>query len=251
MIDYVNFLSQLGDDEKQVLLDLGVRKHFMKDETICALGRESEEIFLLIAGRVKLYEVTADGKEVILWYCAAGELFGLPDVIVANQLNNRLVNAMACGYAEVLCVNYRDFLQYINRFPSVALPLIQLLSFRLREVVEVLTDITCSDVTSRVVKLLLRLSGRHGKQVDEGIFLELPVTHQEMADMIGASRQTVTTVLGDLKRRGLIQVEQRTLFIRNSEWLCQFLSQASGSKQTPIGERQVGQLADESLDIGV
>ena len=248
-IDYANFLSRLGQREKKQLIELGTSKHYMKDEIICSLGRANEDIYLLISGRVKLYELTAEGKEVILWFCIPGELFGVSDVLIVNQFNGRQINAQSCGYAELLCIKHQDFLQYVNANPSVALPLIQLLSFRLREVAEVLSDITCSDVTSRVVKLLIRLSRRYGKQVEGGIFLELPMTHQEMADMIGASRQTVTTVLGDLKRQGLIQIEQRTLFMRDGEWLQKFLVQMKKLKKPD--DKPAKRMLDEPLDISM
>jgi len=247
-IDYANFLSRLGQYEKKQLLEMGISRHYMKDEIICSLGRANEDIYLLITGRVKLYEITPEGKEMILWFCVPGELFGVPDVVTANQISGRQINVQSCGYAELCCINYQDFLQFVKTNPNVALPLIQLLSFRLREVAEVLSDITCSDVTSRVIKLLLRLGGRYGKQVKDGIFLELPITHQEMADMIGASRQTVTSVLGDLKRQGVIQMEQRMIFMRDGEWLQKFLAQVKQSKQS--NKKSTNDVIDEPLDIG-
>jgi CRP/FNR family transcriptional regulator len=69
------------------------------------------------------------------------------------------------------------------------------------------------------MKLLLKLGKHYGKIVDYGVCLDIPLTHQEMADMIGTSRQTVTTVLGDLKRRGMIRIDQRAVIIRNGDWL--------------------------------
>ena len=248
-VDYANFFSRLGQREKQQLLELGASKHYMKDEVICSLGRANEDIYLLVSGRVKLFELSAEGKEVILWFCIPGELFGVSDVLIANQFSVRQINAQCCGYAELLCIKHEDFLQYVKTNPAVALPLLQMLSFRLREVAEVLSDITCSDVTSRVVKLLMRLSGRYGKQVEGGVFLELPMTHQEMADMIGASRQTVTTVLGDLKRQGLIQMEQRMLFMRDGDKLQKFLTQVRRLKQS--NNKLLKNVREESLDVSL
>ena len=249
MVEYTNFLSRLHKINKQQLLELGIRKHFIKDEIICSIGRENENIYLLITGRIKLYELNTNGKEVILWFCTPGELFGIPDALLASHFSGRHVRAQACGYVEVLCIKYPDFLQYLTENPAIALPLIQLLSFRLREVVEVLSDVTCSDVTSRVIKLLMRLSGQYGKQVERGVFLELPITHQEMADMIGASRQTVTTVLGDLKRQGLVQIEQRTIFMRNGDWLYNYMDNLNLKNHNR--QRLDSPALDESMEFGV
>jgi len=233
--DYTDFLARLGKVEKEQLLNLGTRKHYLKDETICSLGRTNDEIFILITGRVKIFELTTDGKEVILWFCTAGELFGISDALTANEIGTRRINARSCGYTELLSVNYQDFLQFVSEYPRVSLPLLQLLSFRLREISEVLSDVTSVDVASRVMKLLRRLGDRYGRRVDNGIFLELPVTHQEMADMIGASRQTVTTVLGDLKRRGLIQMEHRTIFIREDSRIKSLADKNEASNRKTAG----------------
>ena len=244
--DYTDFLSRLGKEEKQLLLDLGTRKHYLKDETICSLGSSNNEVYILVAGRVKIFELTAEGKEVILWFCTAGELFGVADALTANEIGARRINARSCGYTELLSVNYHDFLQFVKDNPRVSLPLLQLLSFRLREISEVLSDVTSVDVASRVIKLLHRLGEKYGRRVDSGIFLELPVTHQEMADMIGASRQTVTTVLGDLRRRGLIQMEHRTLFIRNGSWIDNLVEKTKRSnKKFPTSQLK------KPADLGV
>ena len=244
--EYTDFVSRLGSDEREQLFKLGSRKHFLKDETICSLGRTNDEIYILVTGRVKIFELTAEGKEVILWFCTAGELFGIADALTANEIGTRRINAQSCGYTELLAVNYQGFLQFVKSNPMVSLPLLQLLSFRLREVSEVLSDITSVDVASRVIKLLNRLGERYGRRVENGVFLELPVTHQEMADMIGASRQTVTTVLGDLKRRGLIQMQQRTLFICDGSWVENLVPQAK-----KLDKKDVISALNKSADVGI
>lgn len=244
--EYTDFIARLGKEERQELVKLGNRKHFLKDETICSLGTKNNEVFILVAGRVKIFELTADGKEVILWFCTGGELFGIADALTANEIGKRRINARSCGYTEVLSVNYSDFLRFLKEYPKVSLPLLQLLSYRLREISEVLTDVSSADVASRVIKLLHRLGERHGRKVENGIFLELPVTHQEMADMIGASRQTVTTVLGDLRRRGLIKMEHRTVFIRDSNWNKKITGKAR-EEQPEISSSSLLTPADVSL----
>lgn len=244
--EYTDFIARLSKEERQELVNLGTRKHYLKEETICSLGRTNDEIYILVTGRVKIFELTAEGKEVILWFCTAGELFGIADALTANEIGTRRINARSCGYTEVLSVKYQDFLKFLKENPKVSLPLLQLLSFRLREISEVLSDVSSVDVTSRVINLLYRLGERYGRKVEKGIFLELPVTHQEMADMIGASRQTVTTVLGDLKRRGLIQMEHRTLFIRDSNWNRK-TTETTGKEQPELSSSGLIAPADVSL----
>ena len=244
--DYTDFFSRLGGTEKEQLYKLSARKHFLKDETICTLGKSNEEIFILVTGRVKIFELTAEGREIILWFCASGELIGIADALTSNEIGSRRIIAQSCGYTELLSINYQDFLQFVKDYPRVSLPLLQLLSYRLQEISEVLSDVTSVDVTSRVIKLLHRLGERHGRKVENGLFMELPVTHQEMADMIGASRQTVTTVLGDLRRRGYIQMEHRTIFIRDRDW-----SPDSVNSEKVSGKKRLVSSLKKPADVGV
>ena len=119
-------------------------------------------------------------------------------------------------------IRHADFEHYLHKHPDIAMHVIGLLSRRLRELGDVLLNLASDDVTSRVIKLITRLSARYGKPFENGIYLDIPLTHQEMADMIGTSRQTVTTVLGSLRRKGILRTEQRNIYIQNSEWLESF-----------------------------
>jgi CRP/FNR family transcriptional regulator len=217
MIEYANFFSQLNKQHQFQLLELAVTRQFIHDELIDNLGGQSESVYVVTNGRVKISELTAEGKEVILWFCGTGELFGFAETLVASTFSGHQVHAQACGRGEVLVIGKTDFEHFIMDNPGAVLPVVQLLGFRLREISEVLMDVTSSDVTSRVIRLLYRLGGLYGKSVNKGLRIDLPITHQEMADMIGTSRQTVTTVLGELKRKGLIETEQRTIVICNMD----------------------------------
>ncbi|WP_455202026.1 Crp/Fnr family transcriptional regulator [Kaarinaea lacus] len=219
MLDYANFLSQLNNDQQHQLTNLAIAREFVDDEMIGALGSNNDDVYILVKGRVKICELTADGKEVILWFCSDGELIGFAEALVSLKFSSHQVNAQACGHGELMVIKRSDFVNFMSDNPAVVMPVVQTLGFRLREVSEVLMDITSSDVTSRVVKLLSRLGGLYGKSVDGGVHIDIPITHQEMADMIGTSRQSVTTILGELKRQGMIRVEQRMIFIRNKELL--------------------------------
>jgi CRP/FNR family transcriptional regulator len=214
-----DFIASLSEPEKQQLFAVGVKRTFRKDDMVFNVGASSEDIYILIDGRIKIYELSQEGKEVILWFCFPGELFGLGEVMCRRNQDKREVNAQACSYTEVLVVKYADFVQYLMTMPATAMRVIDLLCYRLRELGDVLLNLASEDVTSRVIKLITRLSARYGKRMGDSIYLDIPLTHQEMADMIGTSRQTVTTVLGALKRKGILRVEHRTIFIQNFEWI--------------------------------
>ena len=217
------FFSTLSSSDQRDLFALGEKRGFEKDEMIFHVGSPSDDIYILLDGRVKIYELSRDGKELILWFCFPGELFGLAEVV---KRKFREVNAQACSHVEILVIKHADFERFLYGHPAVAMNVISLLSSRLRELSDVLLNLASDDVTSRVIKLITRLSARYGKPFENGIYLDIPLTHQEMADMIGTSRQTVTTVLGNLRRKGILRTEQRNIYIQNSEWLESFAGKA-------------------------
>ena len=219
------FLSTISSNEQRDLFAIGEKRCFEKDEMIFHVGSPSDDIYILLDGRVKIYELSREGKELILWFCFPGELFGLAEVV---KRKFREVNAQACSHVEMLVIKYAYFEQFLYDHPAVAMNVISLLSNRLRELGDVLLNLASDDVTSRVIKLITRLSARYGKPFENSIYLDIPLTHQEMADMIGTSRQTVTTVLGNLRRKGILRTEQRNIYIQNSEWLESFAGKADG-----------------------
>lgn len=246
MADYTNFLSQLNSEQQHQLSQLAVAREVINDELIGSLGSNSDDVYILITGRVKIFELTPEGKEVILWFCSDGELIGFAEALVSSTFSNHRINAQACAQGELLVIKHLDFINFMSDNPTVVMPVVKSLGFRLREVSEVLMDVTSSDVTSRVVKLLSRLGGLYGKSVDGGLHIDLPITHQEMADMIGTSRQSVTTVLGELKRQGMIRIRQRMIFIDNVDLMHSYSKSTIKTTKSPENKQ-----SDKSFDVEV
>lgn len=218
-----DLLSQLSSSEKAALFDLGTRKMYTKDEMIYNVGSTSEDIYIVLDGRIKIFELSKEGKEVILWFCFPGEIFGLSDALSRQRNGTRDLNAQSCSYVELISIKHDDFLGFLKLNPAVSINVIDILSYRLRELGSVLLNLASDDVTSRVAKLIARLATRYGKSNAGQIFIDIPLTHQQMADMIGTSRQTVTTVLGSLKRKGILKIEQRNIIVCDYHWLDRML----------------------------
>jgi CRP/FNR family cyclic AMP-dependent transcriptional regulator len=212
----IDFFSNLSLQDRQALQHLGTKRYFRKDEMVFHAGANSGEVFLLLAGRVKIFELSKEGKEVILWFCFPSELFGLSEMC---QRNDGDVNAQACSLVEVLAIKNTDFQRYIRQHAHLALRVIELLGYRLRELSDVLLNLASDDVTCRVVKLLTRLCSRYGKLIGDEILLDIALTHQEMADMIGTSRQSVTTVLSMLRKKGVLKMQQRFIYLKDIAWI--------------------------------
>ncbi len=181
-----------------------------KNALIFRAGTPSDYVYVILNGRAKIYELSPQGKEVIMWFCFSGELFGLAEVWRGTH---RDVYAQACSPVELVRFERAQFQQHLVNHPVLAMQVIDILSERLRILGEMLLNLTSSDVTLRLVKLLVRLFQRYGRCRDGRIYIDIPLTHQEMADMIGCCRQTVTSTLGALKRTQGLNSDRRMLYL--------------------------------------
>jgi CRP/FNR family transcriptional regulator, cyclic AMP receptor protein len=223
-----DFLSRMVEKDRAELLRKSSKQYFSKDEHIFQVGSPGNNIYVLLEGRMKIYQLSSMGKEIILWFCLPGEVFGLAETPRGGR---RMVYAQACSASEVLTISRTELNQFLHDHPSTALLIIDLLACRLRCLGDMLLNLTVDNVTSRVVKLLIRLAARYGRQLgDEDIYLDINLTHQEIADMVGATRQTVTSVLGELKRKGILRIENHCIHIQSQEILESLIN---NSQNTP------------------
>jgi CRP/FNR family transcriptional regulator len=211
-----NFLAQLEPTDHADLIALAKPQHFARGEAVFSAGAPGNNVYFLDSGKIKICQASPVGREVILWFCLPGEIFGLAEVARGG---GRVVNAVACETSRVLAVSQDQFRQFLCSHPRVALLSMQVLSSRLRVLGEVLVNLVADDVHTRIAKLILRLSARYGTRVGKDIFLNIPLTHQEIADMVGTSRQTATGVLSALKRQGVLSIDNHRIHIESEELL--------------------------------
>lgn len=211
-----NFLAQLSPADYSELVALARAQQYRKGELVFHAGAPGHHVYFLKSGKVKIYQLSPLGREVILWFCFPGEIFGLAEVARGG---GRVVNAQVCEQSEVLAVSQEQFKSFLAAHPGTALLSMRVLSSRLRILGEMFVNLVSDDVNTRIAKLILRLSARYGTRVGKEIFLNIPLTHQEIADMVGTSRQTVTSVLSALKKQGVLSIDNHRIHIESEELL--------------------------------
>jgi len=212
-----DFWSRLTPDIQKELSELGTHARFRKQDVLFRAGSDSRDVFVLMSGRVKIYTLSAAGRSVTLWFCLPGEVFGLAEMA---RLGQRVVYAEACAESEALILPSDKLRARLSSDAGTAMLLVDMLSCRLRQLSEALLNLIADDVNTRVIKLLLRLHARHARPLDGGGFmLDLPLTHQEMADMTGTTRQSVSTALTQLRKRGLLSMRGRRIVLNDIERL--------------------------------
>ena len=206
----IDLLSSLPEADLAALLQIGQTQRFRKSEFVFHAGDATHHVYLLLRGRVKIYQPSTVGKEVILWFCFGGELFGLAE---AARGGERVVSAQACDDVEILCIRQEQFTAFLLQHPRTALMIVQVLSCRVRVLGDVVINLISDDVRTRILKMLLQLGSRCRKPAEQGLRRNITLTHQEIADMIGTTRQTVTTTLGQLERESMIRIEHHVIYI--------------------------------------
>jgi len=211
-----NFLAQLHPAELAALLAVGASEHYPRGKAIFSAGAAGKNVYFLRSGKVKIKQLSPIGREVILWFCLPGEIFGLAEVARGG---GRVVSAQACDASEVLAVSQENFRHVLLEHPQLAMLSMQVLAARLRLLGEMLVNLVSDDVNTRIAKLILRLSSRYGMRAGKEVLLSIPLTHQEIADMVGTTRQTVTSTLSSLKRQGVLSIDNRRIHIESEELL--------------------------------
>lgn len=213
-----DLLSRIPEEDRIQLLRLGKVQLFEKGKFIFSAGESCHHVFLLLSGRIKIYQSSTIGREAILWFCFAGELFGLAE---AARGGGRMVSAQACDACEVLCIRQELFTAFLETHPHTSIVIVQVLACRLRVLGDVVINLISDDVRTRILKMVLQLGSRCGIPSIQGLCLDIVLTHQELADMIGTTRQTVTTTLGQLEREGLLTIDHHKIHITGSDLLAQ------------------------------
>lgn len=223
-----DFLLHLPDADRADLLSSASRRELYKGELIFRVGDPTTHVYVLESGRAKVYHPSPGGKEVLLWFCFPWELFGLAEI---GHGEHRQASAELCERSTLVSIPSEDFQAFVRTHPAAALQVIDLLALRVRSLGNTLQELVASDVTARVVMLLTRLSASCGKPVDGEVCLDLDVTQQELADMVGATRQTVSSTLNMLKRSGAIHFKNRRICITSEALL---IRMAAGARERSL-----------------
>jgi CRP/FNR family transcriptional regulator, cyclic AMP receptor protein len=212
--------DRLGEAELRRIAELSRMHEFPRGQLILGPNSDPDLIYLVKTGRVKISTFSPEGKEQILALLERGDVFG------------ELAPAMAPVPTQVeafdhciVCTLHRPLFEEILRHsPEVGVRVIRVLARRLRAAEQEIEDLALRNVPGRLAALLLRLGEEYGEPHDQGIRLSLRLTHQDVAHMVGSTRETVTTLINRFREEGLIAVDHRVLVILEPDRLRQIAS---------------------------
>lgn len=187
-----------------------------KGAVLFSEGDEGDHLYVIVEGKLKLGTSSGDGRENLLSVLGPGEMFGELSLFDPGP---RTSTATAVTDVRLLSLGHDMVVPWITRHPQVALELLERLAQRLRRNYEVVGDLVFSDVPGRVAKALIDLGERFGKETNEGLYVNHDLTQEELAQLVGASRETVNKALADFAGRNWIRLDGRAVLVLDLERL--------------------------------
>jgi CRP/FNR family transcriptional regulator, cyclic AMP receptor protein len=200
--------AALDDDAAAALRASMVELRLAKGEVLFHEGDPGEKLYLIESGKIKLGQTAADGRESLIAVLGAGEMLGELSLFDPGP---RTATASTVTATKVLAMGHEALLPWLVGRPDLAVALLAALARRLRRTNEAMADLVFSDVPGRVAKALLELGSKFGEPNREGLAVNHELTQEELAQLVGASRETVNKALADFSQRGWIRIEQRAV----------------------------------------
>jgi CRP-like cAMP-binding protein len=208
--------APLDEEAADALRRSMVEVRVAKGDVVFAEGDQGDRLYVVLDGKVKLGHASPDGRENLLGVLGPGEMFG--ELSLFDPVP-RTATATALTDCTLMGLGNADLDTWLEGRPALAKELLKALAQRLRRTNDALGDLVFADVPGRVAKALTDLSERFGVATEEGVHVTHDLTQEELAQLVGASRETVNKALADFAARGWLRLEQRGVFILDSERL--------------------------------
>ncbi|MFZ3589888.1 Crp/Fnr family transcriptional regulator [Bacillus sp. DJP31] len=202
LLSQISLLDELPMEELQIIDEMSEMKPVKKGVLIFSPEKPIEALFLLKKGQVRLYKINQSGKQFTVDILVDGNIFGETSTLSVTD-DNTYAEAMTDTY---LCmISKTEFETFIEKNPKIAIKLINILSTRLKELYSLSEKIALGDVRYRIIYLLLKLSEKTGRRKNEWQTIEMKITHQDVANMVGSTRETTSAIMSQLKKEGYIK----------------------------------------------
>ncbi len=189
---------------------------YSRGEHVFTEGEQGDTLFIVITGKVKIGRRAADGRENMLSVMGPSDMFGELSLFDPGP---RTATATVVTEARLAHLAHTSLRPWISDRPEIAEQLLRVLARRLRRTNDALADLIFTDVPGRVAKALLGLSERFGTEEPEGVRVRHDLTQEELAQLVGASRETVNKALADFASRGWLRVDSRAVTILDADRL--------------------------------
>ena len=216
IIARIPLFERMSPEEREELRGMMSQTTLRRGEVLFNEGDSGDRLYILLTGKVKLGHTSVDGRENLLAVLGPGEIVG---ELTLFDPGPRSATATAGATTELLALEHNQLMGFIDSHPTLAKDMLRALAVRLRLTNTALADLVFSDVPGRVAKALLDLAERFGAPTEDGIHVPHDLTQEELAQLVGASRETINKSLAEFSSRGWIRLEGRAVTLIDVERL--------------------------------
>ncbi|WP_256761821.1 Crp/Fnr family transcriptional regulator [Cohnella sp. WQ 127256] len=210
------FFEHLDDEHIAEISKLCSTRIYKKGESIFFEGDEGDELYLVISGVIQIFQ-NNNSRDVIFSIFREGDFFG--EMALLQNERVRSASARTIERSTLCILKKRDFIPLITSKPEIMIGILETALDRLRDANRLITELTILDVRTRIAHMLIRLTEQYGVPSAEGILIDVKLTHQQMADMTGTARETVTKSLLELQQEQFIRIDQKKILVCNIDTL--------------------------------
>ncbi|MFA7467485.1 MAG: Crp/Fnr family transcriptional regulator [Desulfotomaculaceae bacterium] len=211
----------LNDMEKVLIRQAGSTVHYPKGHIIFAAGDIADRVYLIESGWVKIYRLSTDGRRVTVGSIRSpGEMMALAETLLGVE---RTCFAGAINDVSLVVMTKNRFEELLAQHPFLAIKVAKLLGARMREAEAIIQEMVCWQAPGRLALMLMKMGEKMGEPTKNGTKINLHLTHEEIASMVGTSRQTVTSLLNAFKQEKSISYEGRVIRIENPDKLAKWM----------------------------
>ncbi len=216
----IHVFSGLDDEELDQLSQVVLLRPYRKGMFIFLEGEPGDALYFVQKGRVKLTKTLADGREHILHFVGEGQIFA--EVLLFDD-GPYPATAEVTTDSVIGIIRNKDLDIFLKTHPDTTLKILKVMSRRLRKAQIQIRDLALKDTFGRLLSTLVKLADEYGRESKDGVLIDLLLSQQELANMIGASRETVSRSLNDLKKRNIIDFNRRCILVKNMDKLKMWL----------------------------
>ncbi|SDE22043.1 CRP-like cAMP-activated global transcriptional regulator [Sporomusa acidovorans DSM 3132] len=212
----IPIFEQLTPDDLAAINKVTIERRYKKNMIIFMEDEPGEGFHYVKSGKVKITKMTQDGREHILNILGAGEVFA--EVLLFNR-GPYPATAVALEDSVIGIIKNSDLEHVVSQNTRIALHIIRVMSKKLIHAQMKIKTLALSDTYSRTAQILLHLSGQYGRPVAGGIRIDVDMTRQELANLVGTTRETVSRILSSMKRDKVIDFSEQQIIVVNEEKL--------------------------------
>lgn len=215
-IQDVSIFNTLSKKEIDEINRYFLPEKFLKKETVFSEGDASEWLYIVRKGKVKITKLSQDGKEIILEIISPREFFGGIAVVRGFPYP---ANAVAMEDSELLKISRRDLLSIMDRYPDLMYSMARNIGDRIKDSHEMMKNIALEKVESRIASLLIKLADKVGEDAPDGLLIDMKLTKQDIAEMVGTTVETAIRTMSKLSRAGILTSKNGKIVILDLEKL--------------------------------